>query len=84
MNDTSNPYAEVRGPDYKPLILIVDDSPTIRLSLSRALQDEFRPVEAVDGEQAWEFISSDTRIEVVIYPCLNWMGWAWSNACATA
>jgi len=50
----------------KPLILIVDDSPTIRLSLSRALQDEFMPVEAVDGEQAWEFLSSDERIEVVI------------------
>ncbi|MBL1277481.1 MAG: diguanylate cyclase [Ectothiorhodospiraceae bacterium] len=50
----------------KPLILIVDDSPTIRLSLSRALQDEFMPVEAVDGEQAWEFISGDSRIEVVI------------------
>lgn len=66
MNDTPNPYAEVRGPDYKPLILIVDDSPTIRLSLSRALQDEFRPVEAVDGEQAWEFLNSDSRIEVVI------------------
>ena len=70
MNDTfdpnSNPYADVRGADYKPLILIVDDSPTIRLSLSRALKDEFMPVEAVDGEQAWEFISSDSRIEVVI------------------
>ena len=50
----------------KPLILIVEDSPTIRLSLSRALQDEFMPVEAVDGEQAWEFISGDSRIEVVI------------------
>lgn len=50
----------------KPLVLIVDDSPTIRLSLSRALQDEFMPVEAVDGEQAWELINSDSRIEVVI------------------
>lgn len=70
MTDTfdpnSNPYTEVRGADYKPLILIVDDSPTIRLSLSRALKDEFLPVEAVDGEQAWEFINSDSRIEVVI------------------
>jgi diguanylate cyclase (GGDEF)-like protein len=50
----------------KPLILLVDDSPTIRLSLSRALQGEFTPIEAMDGEQAWEFISSDSRIEVVI------------------
>lgn len=57
MNDVSTP---------KPLVLIVDDSPTIRLSLSRALQDEFMPVEAVDGEQAWELVNSDERIEVVI------------------
>jgi two-component system cell cycle response regulator len=57
MNDVSTP---------KPLVLIVDDSPTIRLSLSRALQDEFLPVEAVDGEQAWELVNSDERIEVVI------------------
>ncbi|MBN4079396.1 diguanylate cyclase [Beggiatoa alba] len=52
--------------DSKPLILIVDDSPTIRLSLSRALQDEFMTIEAVDGEQAWQFLSGDSRIEVVI------------------
>lgn len=50
----------------KPVILIVDDSPTIRVSLSRSLQDEFLPIEAVDGEQAWEFINNDSRIEVVL------------------
>lgn len=50
----------------KPVILVVDDSATIRMSLSRALQDEFLPIEAVDGEQAWEFLGSDSRIEVVI------------------
>jgi len=66
MNDTSGPFAESSTDGFKPQILIVDDSPTIRLSLSRALQDEFMPVEAVDGEQAWEFINSDSRIEVVI------------------
>lgn len=62
----------------KPLILIVDDSPTIRMSLSKALKDEFLPVEAVDGEQAWELLNSDTRIEVVItdlsMPKLDGMG----------
>jgi len=66
MNDTLSPFSEPDAADFKPLILIVDDSPTIRLSLSRALQDEFMPMEAIDGEQAWEFISSDSRIEVVI------------------
>ncbi len=66
MNDTPSPFSESDIADFKPLILIVDDSPTIRLSLSHALQDEFTPMEAVNGEQAWEFISSDSRIEVVI------------------
>ncbi len=66
MNDTPRPLSESNTGGFKPQILIVDDSPTIRLSLSRALQDEFMPVEAVDGEQAWEFINSDSRIEVVI------------------
>ncbi|MDT8383735.1 MAG: diguanylate cyclase [Gammaproteobacteria bacterium] len=61
----TNSFSEITG-SARPLILIVDDSPTIRLSLSRALQDEFRSVEAVDGEEAWEFLSSDERIEVVI------------------
>ena len=52
--------------DKKPVILVVDDSPTIRVSLVRSLKNKFSPIEAVDGEQAWEFISSDERIEVVL------------------
>lgn len=64
-NSSKTPYSEATG-SAKPLILIVDDSPTIRLSLSRALQDEFLPVEAEDGEQAWELLSGDSRIEVVM------------------
>lgn len=66
MNDTFSPFSEPEADGFKPMILVVDDSPTIRMSLSRALQDEFMPIEAVDGEQAWEFISGDSRIEVVI------------------
>jgi two-component system cell cycle response regulator len=50
----------------KPSILIVDDSATIRMTLNRAVKDEFYPVEAVNGEQAWEFLSGDERIELVI------------------
>jgi diguanylate cyclase (GGDEF)-like protein len=50
----------------KPPILIVDDSATIRMTLSRAVKDEFQPVEAVNGEQAWAFLSGDDRIELVI------------------
>lgn len=50
----------------KPLVLIVDDSPTIRLSLTRALGGEFQLIEAFDGEQAWELIRSNEDIEVVM------------------
>ncbi len=52
--------------NHKPIILIVDDSPTIRVSLSRSLQKEFTPIEASDGEQAWQMLSNDHRIEVVM------------------
>lgn len=50
----------------KPLILIVDDSPTIRMSLHRALEGEYRPLEADDGEQAWELLQRDPAIKLVI------------------
>ena len=56
----------VLGEANKPLVLIVDDSPTIRLSLTRALQEEFVILEAVDGEQAWELLRSNDRIEVLM------------------
>lgn len=49
-----------------PLILIVDDSPTIRMSLSRAVQGEFRSLEAGDGEEAWELLLAEERIELLI------------------
>lgn len=54
------------GDEALPHILIVDDSPTIRVSLTRFVRDEFVPLEASDGEEAWEQILSDERIEVVI------------------
>jgi diguanylate cyclase (GGDEF)-like protein len=54
------------GDKALPHILIVDDSPTIRVSLTRFVRDEFVPLEASDGEAAWEQIQNDERIEVVI------------------
>ena len=54
------------GDKTLPHILIVDDSPTIRVSLTRFVRDEFVPLEASDGEEAWEQIQNDARIEVVI------------------
>lgn len=50
----------------RPCVLIVDDSPTIRMSLTRFIQDEFVPIEAANGQEALEHIMGDERIEVVI------------------
>lgn len=50
----------------KPLILIVDDSPTIRMSLKRAVQDEFQSLEAEDGEAAWKLLLAEADIELLI------------------
>jgi len=50
----------------RPRVLIVDDSPTIRMSLTRFIKDEFIPVEASNGEEAMEHILGDDRIEVVL------------------
>ncbi len=58
--------AKGRGDEALPYILIVDDSPTIRVSLTRFVRDDFVPLEASDGEEAWEQILKDERIEVVI------------------
>lgn len=62
----SEESAQTVASTSKPPILIVDDSATIRMTLSRAVKDEFQPVEAVNGEQAWAFLSGDPRIELVI------------------
>ncbi len=50
----------------KPLILIVDDSPTIRMSLKRAVQGEFQSLEAEDGEAAWKLLLTEADIELLI------------------
>lgn len=49
-----------------PKILIVDDSATIRATLTRAVRNEFDPMDAVDGEQAWEALVSDDAIELLV------------------
>ncbi len=52
--------------DLKSKILIVDDSATIRATLSRALKDEFLSVIATDGEQAWRLLLDDSSIKLVV------------------
>ena len=50
----------------KSKILIVDDSATIRATLSRAVQHEFTSVGATDGEEAWQLLEEDHAIELVV------------------
>ena len=47
-------------------ILIVDDSATIRATLTRAVKNEFPYVDAVNGEQAWHLIETDESIKLVV------------------
>ncbi|AOU99119.1 diguanylate cyclase response regulator [Acidihalobacter yilgarnensis] len=59
----------------RPRILIVDDSPTMCLAMSRLLAGDFEVVEANDGDAAWDIISSDASIQVVftdlMMPAMN-------------
>ncbi len=57
-----------------PLVLVVDDEDSIRLSLSRVLEDEgYRVIVAADGEEAVEKVASE-KPEVVFLDI--WMpGW---------
>lgn len=50
----------------KSTILIVDDSRTVRVSLSRILRDNYTIIEAADGEEGWEKLREDPSIKLVI------------------
>lgn len=50
----------------KPRILIVDDSRLVRVKLANVLQDEFDIVEAEDGEEGWETLLADEKIQVAL------------------
>jgi two-component system, cell cycle response regulator len=68
MNDSSS----------RAKILVVDDSKLIRKSASKILSEEFDVVQAEDGEEAWQLITSDDSIQVVFsdldMPNLNGFG----------
>ncbi|WP_455381002.1 GGDEF domain-containing response regulator [Acidihalobacter prosperus] len=59
----------------RPRILVVDDSPTMCLAISRLLAGDFEVVEANDGDTAWDIISTDASIQVVftdlMMPAMN-------------
>ncbi|MBI5460586.1 MAG: response regulator [Gammaproteobacteria bacterium] len=62
----------------KPLVLIVDDSRVIRIAARKILKDEFEPLEAGDGEEAWDMLNKHEDIALVLsdlsMPYLDGMG----------
>ncbi len=54
------------GSAVLPTILIVDDSPTIRAVVTRALERNFTIIQAEDGEEAWSHLLSNNDIELVV------------------
>ena len=61
----------------KPHILIVDDSQTIRNSLSRYIGDDYIVLHASNGEEAWALIKSNSSISLIFadlhMPVMNGM-----------
>ena len=54
------------GAVRKPRILVVDDSPTIRAAVTKALENDFEFVEASDGERAWKLLRANTDVKLVV------------------
>ena len=52
--------------ERKPKLLIVDDSATIRATLSRAVGDEFDSIEANNGSEALMLLQEDLEIDLVV------------------
>jgi diguanylate cyclase (GGDEF)-like protein len=50
----------------KQRLLIVDDSKVIRVTARKILQDYFKTVEAVDGENAWEILGSEEPFSLIV------------------
>jgi len=54
------------NPKEKQRLLIVDDSKVIRVTARKILRDHFETIEAVDGENAWEIITGDAPVSLVV------------------
>jgi two-component system cell cycle response regulator len=50
----------------KQRLLIVDDSKVIRVTARKILSDHFDTVEAVDGENAWEILTNEAPVALVV------------------
>jgi CheY-like chemotaxis protein len=54
------------GTPGKPCILVVDDSPTIRAAVTKALENDFELLQASDGERGWEILCANSQIKLVV------------------
>jgi diguanylate cyclase (GGDEF)-like protein len=52
--------------EIKQRLLIVDDSKVIRVTARKILKDHFETVEAADGEEAWDILSGDEPVSLVV------------------
>ena len=52
--------------EKKQRLLIVDDSRVIRVTARKILKDHFETVEAADGEEAWEVLTGDDPVSLVV------------------
>lgn len=62
-------YSDRKPTDVEPkkhVVLVVDDAHTMRASITRILNQDFRILEAKNGEEAWEIIVQEPIIHVVI------------------
>jgi two-component system cell cycle response regulator len=50
----------------KQRLLIVDDSKVIRVTARKILRDHFETIEAVDGENAWEILTAEAPVSLVV------------------
>lgn len=53
-------------PADRPYVLVVEDSPTTRVVIERHLKQYFDLITAADGQEAWELLQNDDKIELVI------------------
>jgi two-component system, cell cycle response regulator len=49
----------------KPVVLIVDDSRVVRVSLRNILKDDYLLVEAKNGDEAWQHLCKNPSIKIV-------------------
>ncbi len=54
------------GTDSRPRILLAEDSQTSKAMLTKYLSENYRLIEAKDGEEAWQILTADEHIDVVI------------------